>query len=238
MVFADRDEAGRRLAGRPGTCGASPWSSWPAAGRRPGGVRGGARAPARRWMPPWRAIAGVPFQPELGMGATGKDGVRVINRDHRPSQRRRTDRDRGDLERSMARGGASRARTVPRRPPRAAGGRRGTVVVVDVRVATPGTAGTIGAGSRRAGTRCSADGCCRRRRRSATGSPSWPVRPTRSSPLERRPCRAPRRARTTVHPTDDAERGGPAGPPSRGRDEPEVTVAVQVPRRWATSSPA
>ncbi len=38
---------------------------------------------------------GVPFQPELGMGAIGEDGVRVLDRRHRPPRPGDRRRDRG-----------------------------------------------------------------------------------------------------------------------------------------------
>ena len=79
MVFADRADAGRRLAARLGHL----------RGERVvvlGLPRGGvpvALQVARALGAPLDVIVvrklGVPFQPELGMGAVGEDGVRVIN---------------------------------------------------------------------------------------------------------------------------------------------------------------
>ena len=79
MVFADRVDAGRRLAAKLGYL----------RGERVvvlGLPRGGvpvALQVARALDAPLDVIVvrkpGVPFQPELGMGAVGEDGVRVIN---------------------------------------------------------------------------------------------------------------------------------------------------------------
>ena len=79
MVFADRDDAGRRLAARLGHLRGEPVV---VLGLPRGGV------PVAVWVA--RALGapldvivvrklGVPFQPELGMGAVGEDGVRVLN---------------------------------------------------------------------------------------------------------------------------------------------------------------
>jgi len=68
MVFADRDDAGRRLAARLGHLRGE---SVVVLGLPRGGV------PVAFQVA--RAL-GVPFQPELAMGAVGEGGVRVINR--------------------------------------------------------------------------------------------------------------------------------------------------------------
>jgi len=79
MVFADPDDAGRRLAARLGHLRGEPVVV-------PGLPRGGvpvAFQVARALGAPLDVIVvrklGVPFHPELGMGAVGDDGVRVIN---------------------------------------------------------------------------------------------------------------------------------------------------------------
>src|SRR5918996_5755128 len=81
MPFRDRREAGQRLAGRLSGLRSS----------RPlvlGLPRGGvpvAFEVARELDAPLDILVvrklGVPFQPELGMGAVGEDGVRVLNPD-------------------------------------------------------------------------------------------------------------------------------------------------------------
>src|ERR1039457_1063578 len=79
MVFADRDDAGRRLADRLGHLRDEPVV---VLGLPRGGVPVALEV-ARALGAPLDVIVvrklGVPFQPELGMGAIGEDGVRVIN---------------------------------------------------------------------------------------------------------------------------------------------------------------
>ena len=79
MVFADRDDAGRRLAARLGYLRGEPVV---VLGLPRGGVPVAFQV-ARALGAPLDVIVvrklGVPFQPELGMGAVGEDGVRVIN---------------------------------------------------------------------------------------------------------------------------------------------------------------
>ena len=79
MVFADRDDAGRRLAARLGHLRGEPVV---VLGLPRGGVPVAFQV-AQALGAPLDAIVvrklGVPFQPELGMGAVGEDGVRVIN---------------------------------------------------------------------------------------------------------------------------------------------------------------
>ena len=81
---------------------------------------------------------GVPFQPELGMGAVGEDGARVINRNvvHMAGVR---DEELGQVE-SRERAEVERVRgdTHGDRPPVSISGR--TVIVVDDGIATGGTA--------------------------------------------------------------------------------------------------
>ena len=79
MVFADRDDAGRRLAARLGHLRGEPVV---VLGLPRGGVPVAFQV-ARALGAPLDVIVvrklGVPFRPELGMGAVGEDGVRVIN---------------------------------------------------------------------------------------------------------------------------------------------------------------
>ena len=79
MVFADRDDAGRRLAARLGHLRGEPVV---VLGLPRGGVPVALQV-AKALGAPLDVIVvrklGVPFQPELGMGAVGEDGVRVLN---------------------------------------------------------------------------------------------------------------------------------------------------------------
>ena len=79
MVFADRDDAGRRLAARLGHLRGE---HVVVLGLPRGGVPVAFQV-ARALGAPLDVIVvrklGVPFQPELGMGAIGEDGVRVIS---------------------------------------------------------------------------------------------------------------------------------------------------------------
>ncbi len=79
MVFIDRDDAGRRLAALLGHLRGEPVV---VLGLPRGGVPVAFQV-ARALGAPLDVIVvrklGVPYQPELGMGAVGEDGVRVIN---------------------------------------------------------------------------------------------------------------------------------------------------------------
>src|SRR6516165_4402459 len=79
MVFADRNDAGRRLAARLGHLRGEPVV---VLGLPRGGVPVAFQV-ARALGAPLDVIVvrklGVPFQPELGMGAVGEDGVRIVN---------------------------------------------------------------------------------------------------------------------------------------------------------------
>jgi putative phosphoribosyl transferase len=136
--FQDRRDAGRRLAARLGHL----------VGARPvvvGLPRGGvpvAYEVARALAAPLDVIVvrklGVPFQPELGMGALGEDGVRVLN-DEVIRAARVTDAELAAVEAREATEVAVRARRFRGdRPMVALSGR--TVVLVDDGLATGGTA--------------------------------------------------------------------------------------------------
>jgi len=81
MVFIDRADAGRQLAARLQHLRGEPAV---VLGLPRGGVPVAAQV-ARSLSAPLDVIVvrklGVPFQPELGMGAVGEDGIRVINRE-------------------------------------------------------------------------------------------------------------------------------------------------------------
>jgi predicted phosphoribosyltransferase len=79
MVFADRDDAGRQLAAQLGHLKGAPVV---VLGLPRGGVPVAFQV-ARVLGAPLDVIVvrklGVPFRPELGMGAAGEDGVRVLS---------------------------------------------------------------------------------------------------------------------------------------------------------------
>jgi putative phosphoribosyl transferase len=81
MIFDNRTEAGRRLAARLGHLRGQPAV---VLGLPRGGVPVAAQV-ASALRAPLDVIVvrklGVPFQPELGMGAVGEDGIRVLNHD-------------------------------------------------------------------------------------------------------------------------------------------------------------
>jgi putative phosphoribosyl transferase len=138
MPFRDRREAGRRLAERlSGLRATSPLIL--------GLPRGGvpvAYEVAKALGAPLDILVvrklGVPFQPELGMGAVGEDGVRVLNAD--------VLRQAGVTEAQLAQVEARERAEVEERAARLRGGRpaiplRGrTAVIVDDGLATGGTA--------------------------------------------------------------------------------------------------
>jgi putative phosphoribosyl transferase len=138
MPFRDRREAGRRLAERlSGLRATSPL----VLGLPRGGVPV-AYEVAKALGSPLDILVvrklGVPFQPELGMGAVGEDGVRVLNAD--------VLRQAGVNEAQLAQVEARERAEVEERATRLRGGRpaiplRGrTVVIVDDGLATGGTA--------------------------------------------------------------------------------------------------
>lgn len=138
MPFRDRREAGQRLAERLSAL----------RGSRPlvlGLPRGGvpvAFEVARAMDAPLDVLVvrkiGVPFQPELGMGAVGEDGVRVLN----PAVLREA----GVTDTQLAQVEARERAEVEQRAARLRGGRPAapltgrTVIIVDDGLATGGTA--------------------------------------------------------------------------------------------------
>ncbi|GLF93207.1 phosphoribosyltransferase family protein [Streptomyces yaizuensis] len=138
MLFMDRVDAGRRLAGRLG----------PLRERSPvvlglprGGVPVAAEVAEALGAPLDVCLVrklGVPYQPELGMGAIGEDGVRVVNDDVvrrsgvSPAELAAVE----ERERAVLTERAARYRG--ERPPEPLAGR--TVVLVDDGVATGSTA--------------------------------------------------------------------------------------------------
>ncbi len=138
MIFADRADAGRRLAARLMHLGREPVVVL-------GLARGGvpvAREVARALGAPLDVIVvrklGVPFQPELGMGAVGEDGVQIVN----PEVILSAGVDPGELaavrahEQAQVEGRAARYRA--RRPREPLAGR--VAVIVDDGIATGATA--------------------------------------------------------------------------------------------------
>ena len=138
MVFADRDDAGRRLAARLGHLRGEPVV---VLGLPRGGVPVAFQV-AQALGAPLDVIVvrklGVPFQPELGMGAVGEDGARVVN----PEVMRACGVSQQELaavqagEQAAVRARATRYRAVRSREPLA--GR--VAVVVDDGIATGSTA--------------------------------------------------------------------------------------------------
>ena len=138
MSFRDRREAGRRLAERlSGLRTASPL----VLGLPRGGVPVAFEV-ARALDAPLDVLVvrklGVPFQPELGMGAVGEDGVRVLNPDVL-RQARVTESQLAEVEARERAEVEERATRLRRgRPAIPLTGR--TVVIVDDGLATGGTA--------------------------------------------------------------------------------------------------
>lgn len=145
MRFADRRDAGRRLAA---AVVASRVVAPSVGGTRPlvvGLPRGGVPVAAEVAHALGAELdvlvvrkLGVPWQPELGFGAIGEDGVRVVNPEvvrgaglDEPAMAEVAVREQAELERRTARYRAGR-------PPRPVRGR--TVVVVDDGLATGSTA--------------------------------------------------------------------------------------------------
>jgi putative phosphoribosyl transferase len=138
MVFTDRRQAGRRLAARLGHLRGE---DVVVLGLPRGGVPVAAEVAARLEAPLDVVVVrklGVPYQPELGMGAIGEGGVRVLNDDvirmagtSQEALHRVEREERAELERRVRRYRGERA-------PVDLAGR--TVVVVDDGIATGSTA--------------------------------------------------------------------------------------------------
>ena len=138
MVFAGRDDAGRRLAARLGYLRGEPVV---VLGLPRGGVPVAFQV-ARALGAPLDVIVvgklGVPFQPELGMGAVGEDGVRVINPEVVHASGVSEDELAAVQAREQAAVQARAARYRVRRPREPLNGR--VAVVVDDGIATGSTA--------------------------------------------------------------------------------------------------
>ncbi len=138
MVFADRDDAGRRLAARLGHLRGEPAV---VLGLPRGGVPVAFQV-ARALGAPLDVIVvrklGTPFRPELAMGAVGEGGVAVINRQVVDSARVPEDELAAVQAREQAAADARAARYRARWPRRPLDGR--VAVVVDDGIATGATA--------------------------------------------------------------------------------------------------
>jgi putative phosphoribosyl transferase len=138
MVFADREDAGRRLAARLGHLRGEPVV---VLGLPRGGVPVAFEV-AQALGAPLDVIVvrklGVPFQPELAMGAVGEGGVRVINRQVVHGARVPEDELTAVLAREQAAVDARAARYRTRWPRQPLDGR--VAVVVDDGIATGSTA--------------------------------------------------------------------------------------------------
>jgi len=138
MLFADRADAGRRLAARLEHLRGE---SVVVLGLPRGGVPVALQV-ARTLGAPLDVIVvrklGVPFQPELGMGAVGEDGVRVIDREVVRLARVSAGQLAAVQAREQAQVDARAARYRARRPREPLAGR--TAVVIDDGIATGSTA--------------------------------------------------------------------------------------------------
>ena len=138
MVFKDRVDAGRRLASRLEHLHSEPVV---VLGLPRGGVPVAFEV-AKALEAPLDVIVvrklGVPFQPELGMGAIGEDGVRIIN-DDVVRLARVTERELGEVEARERAELERRATTFRAGEPRAVVKGR-TAVIVDDGIATGSTA--------------------------------------------------------------------------------------------------
>ena len=138
MFFADRADAGRQLAARLEHLRGQPVV---VLGLPRGGVPVALEV-AQALGAPLDVIVvrklGVPYQPELGMGAVGEDGVRVINREVVQAARVPADELAAVQARQQVRVDARAARDRVRRAREPLAGR--TAVVVDDGIATGSTA--------------------------------------------------------------------------------------------------
>ena len=138
MVFADRDDAGRRLAARLGHLRDEPVV---VLGLPRGGVPVAFQVALALGAPLDVIVVrklGVPFQPELAMGAVGEGGVRVINRQIVDEARVPEDELAAVQAREQAAVAARAARYRARWPRQPLNGR--VAVVVDDGIATGSTA--------------------------------------------------------------------------------------------------
>jgi len=138
MVFADRDDAGRRLAARLGHLRGEPVV---VQGLPRGGVPVAFQVAQALGAPLDVIIVrklGVPFQPELGMGAVGEDGTRVLNLEVIDAARVTEDELAAVVARERAAVQARAARYRAVRPRQPLDGR--VAVVVDDGIATGSTA--------------------------------------------------------------------------------------------------
>ena len=138
MMFTDRADAGRQLAAKLGHLRGEPVV---VLGLPRGGVPVALEVATALGAPLDVIVVrklGVPFQPELGMGAVGEDGVRVINREVVRLARVSADELAAVEAREQAQVDARAARYRVRRPREPLAGR--TAVVVDDGIATGSTA--------------------------------------------------------------------------------------------------
>jgi putative phosphoribosyl transferase len=143
IVFADRADAGRRLAAHLATLDLGPDAL--VCGIPRGGVVVAAEVAEARGLPVRAVVArkvGAPGQPELAIGAVGPDGTAVLDDD----LVRRVGADERWLESALARAGAEVAERLATLPGAVdADEVRGrTVLIVDDGVATGSTAAAVG----------------------------------------------------------------------------------------------
>src|SRR5512135_2129557 len=138
MLFTDRGDAGRRLAARLEYLRDEPVV---VLGLPRGGVPVALEVALALHAPLDVIVVrklGVPFQPELGMGAVGEDGVLVINREVVRQAAVPADELAAVKAREQAQASASAARYRARRAREPLAGR--TAVIVDDGIATGATA--------------------------------------------------------------------------------------------------
>ena len=205
MVFADRDDAGRRLAARLGHLRGEPVV---VLGLPRGGVPVAFQV-ARALGAPLDVVVvrklGVPFQPELGMGAVGEDGVRVINPAIVHAARVSDSEVAAVQAREQAAVQARAARYRVRRAREPLDGR--VAVVVDDGIATGSTARAACQSPGRRGRRGWCSPCPSRRRGGRHGSAR---RPTSWSAWTRREGSSPSGSSTPGSPRYLTRRSSPA----------------------------